>query len=88
MKMNIFVLVVSSLFLKLIYHGAGTAVHLLLLKFSMVTTKSRLYSGKLLKKVSAGILVINSTRMSGSPGLYLWEETYDPKVVSLNPGTV
>ena len=35
MKMNIFVSVVSSLLLKLIYHGAGMVVYLLLLKFSM-----------------------------------------------------
>ena len=40
----------SVVFLKLIYRGAGTAVHLLLLKFSMVTTKSRLYSGKLFEE--------------------------------------
>ena len=32
MKVNIFVSAVSGLFLKLIYHGAGTVVHLLLLK--------------------------------------------------------
>ena len=33
-----FVSTVSGLFLKLIYHGAGMVVHLLLLKFSMVQT--------------------------------------------------
>ena len=35
MKVKIFVSAVSGLFLKLICHGAGTVVHLLLLKFSM-----------------------------------------------------
>ena len=36
MKVNIFVSAVGGLFLKLIYHGACTVVHFLLLKFSMI----------------------------------------------------
>ena len=35
MKVTFFVSAVSGLYLRLIYHGAGTLVHLLLLKFSM-----------------------------------------------------
>ena len=37
MKVNIFVSAVIGLFLRLIYHVAGTVVHFLLLKFSMGT---------------------------------------------------
>ena len=53
MMENIFGSVVSGLFLKLIYHGAGMVLHLLILKFSMVEPidiyKNRLHMGNSLR---------------------------------------
>ena len=46
MKVKIFVSAVSGLFLKLIYHGAGSVVHLPLLKFSMDSLIASIESNK------------------------------------------
>jgi len=49
MKVILFISAVSGLFLKLIYHGDGMVVHLLLLKFSVVRYNTTVGTSSVLK---------------------------------------